>query len=70
MARRVEAAEVLSARELEVTGLVARGLTHNEIAAEQFLSTRTAQNHVQHILTNLGPSNPTQIAIWHRDRRP
>lgn len=60
----------LSARELEVAGLVARGMTNKEIAAELFVSTRTAQNHVQHILTKLGLSNRTQIAAWHRDRHP
>lgn len=59
----------LSARELEVAGLVAGGLTNKEIAAELFVSVRTAQNHVQHILTKLGLSNRTQIAAWHRDRQ-
>jgi DNA-binding CsgD family transcriptional regulator len=54
----------LSPREMEVAGLVARGLTNRQIAAELYLSERTAQNHVQHILTKLGVANRTQIAAW------
>ena len=54
----------LSARELEVAALVAAGLTNKQIAAELVLSERTAQNHVQHILTKLGVANRTQIAAW------
>lgn len=55
----------LSARELEVAALVAAGRTNDEIAAELYLSRRTAQNHVQHILTKLGLSNRTQVAAWY-----
>jgi DNA-binding CsgD family transcriptional regulator len=60
----------LSERELEVAGLVARGLSNKAIAAELHISSRTAQNHVQHILTKLGVSNRTQVASWFAgDRR-
>jgi DNA-binding CsgD family transcriptional regulator len=58
----------LSAREVEVAALVARGLTNKAIAAELYLSERTAQNHVQHILIKLGVANRTQIAAWYHDR--
>ena len=54
----------LSARELEVAGLVAEGLTNRQIAARLVLSERTAQNHVQHILTKLGFTTRSQIAAW------
>jgi DNA-binding CsgD family transcriptional regulator/Arc/MetJ family transcription regulator len=54
----------LSARELEVAGLVARGLSNKAIAAQLHISARTAQNHVQHILTKLGVANRTQVASW------
>jgi len=47
------AAVPLTRRELEVAELLADGLTNREIAARLFLSERTAQNHVQHILTKL-----------------
>jgi DNA-binding NarL/FixJ family response regulator len=56
----------LSPRELEVAALVADGRTNREIAARLYLSERTAQNHVQHILTKLGLANRTQVAGWYR----
>jgi DNA-binding NarL/FixJ family response regulator len=54
----------LTRREWEVAELVAGGLTNREIAAALVLSERTAQNHVQHVLTKLGLSNRSQIAAW------
>jgi DNA-binding NarL/FixJ family response regulator len=54
----------LSAREEEVALLVARGLSNREIAAALVVSERTAQNHVQHILTKLGFAKRSQIAAW------
>ncbi len=54
----------LTPREREVADLVARGLTNREIAAALVLSERTAQNHVQHILTKLGFATRSQIASW------
>jgi DNA-binding NarL/FixJ family response regulator len=56
--------EVLSRREVEVAGLVAEGLTNRRIAERLFISERTAQNHVQHILTKLGFTTRSQIAAW------
>lgn len=53
----------LTPREREVAALVALGLTNREIATRLFLSERTAQNHVQHILTKLGLRNRGQIAV-------
>jgi DNA-binding NarL/FixJ family response regulator len=50
-------ADILSAREDEVARLVAEGLTNREIAQRLFISERTAQNHVQHILTKLDFTN-------------
>jgi DNA-binding NarL/FixJ family response regulator len=54
----------LSARELEVATLVAQGLTNRQIADRLVISERTAQNHVQHILTKLGFTSRSQIAAW------
>lgn len=54
----------LSARELQVAGLVAEGLSNREIAATLTISQRTAANHVQHILGKLGFANRAQIAAW------
>jgi DNA-binding NarL/FixJ family response regulator len=54
----------LSPREVEVARLVARGLTNKQIGETLFVSERTAENHVQHILVKLGFSNRSQIAAW------
>lgn len=59
-----DARGALSPREREVADLVADGLSNREIAAALVLSERTAQNHVQHILTKLGFANRAQIAAW------
>ena len=50
--------------------LVAQGMTNRQIASELFLSERTAQNHVQHILDKLDLPNRSQIAVWVRGRSP
>src|SRR6266702_3981625 len=55
---------LLSRREREVAVLVARGLTNREIARTLFVSERTAENHVQHILAKLGFGSRAQIAAW------
>ncbi len=52
----------LTAREREVAGLVADGLTNRAIAQRLYLSERTAANHVQHILDKLDLANRSQIA--------
>jgi DNA-binding NarL/FixJ family response regulator len=57
-------ASQLTSRETEVAALVAGGLTNRQIAETLFIAERTAENHVQHILTKLGLANRTQIATW------
>jgi DNA-binding CsgD family transcriptional regulator len=54
----------LTRREREITELVGRGLTNRQIADLLHIAERTAENHVQHILTKLGFSNRSQIAAW------
>ena len=54
----------LSPREDEVAKLVAEGLTNRQIAERLVISERTAQNHVQHILTKLGFTTRRQIGAW------
>jgi len=54
----------LTRREREVAALVAEGITNRQIAEALFISERTAQTHVQHILNKLGFSSRSQIAAW------
>ncbi|MEV4145663.1 AAA family ATPase [Amycolatopsis sp. NPDC049691] len=54
----------LTRREREVAAHVADGLTNKQIAALLHISERTAESHVQHILTKLGCTNRAQIAKW------
>lgn len=57
------AAGVLSPRELQVTRLVAQGLSNAEIGAELFISTETAKTYVSRILTKYGVRDRTQLAV-------
>jgi predicted ATPase/DNA-binding CsgD family transcriptional regulator len=56
--------QTLTRREAEVAALAARGLTNRDIAARLFLSVRTVEVHVDHILTKLGFRTRTQLAAW------
>lgn len=58
----------LSARELEVAGLVAEGISNKAIAARLHLSVRTVESHVRHALTKVGLTNRTQLATWSLER--
>jgi non-specific serine/threonine protein kinase len=60
----VPAEDPLTEREREVAALVARGSTNREIAGTLFLSERTVESHVQHILNKLGFRSRVQIAAW------
>jgi non-specific serine/threonine protein kinase len=55
------AGQELTRRESEVAEMVARGLTNREIAAHLYLSARTVETHVDHILTKLSLSTRTQL---------
>ncbi|HEY1292044.1 MAG TPA: LuxR C-terminal-related transcriptional regulator [Chloroflexota bacterium] len=57
-------AGALSPREQEVAILVARGLSNRQIGEELVVTAKTAEAHVNHILTKLGLSNRVQIATW------
>ena len=54
----------LSAREAQILGLVARGLTNREIGATLFISEHTAAKHVSNILTKTRCANRTEAAFY------
>jgi len=54
----------LSRREKEVAQLLAKGLSNREIAERLYLSERTVDNHVHHILDKLGFDSRVQVATW------
>jgi DNA-binding CsgD family transcriptional regulator len=54
----------LSRREVEVLRLVADGRTAGEIATQLFISSRTAEHHVEHIYTKLGVTSRAAATRW------
>ena len=59
----------LTRREHEIAELVAQGLSNREIASKVVISQRTAEGHVEHILTKLGFTSRAQIAAWVAEHR-
>jgi DNA-binding CsgD family transcriptional regulator len=53
----------VTARELEVLGLLADGASNADIAASLVISHHTAANHVRHIMTKTGTANRTQAVM-------
>ena len=61
----------LTPREAEILALVGQGMTNAEIAAELFISTKTASVHVSNILRKLGVRSRIQAAaLAHRQEHP
>jgi DNA-binding CsgD family transcriptional regulator len=52
----------LTAREREVAGLIAAGLTNRQIGARLFIAERTVDTHVGRILAKLGCTTRAQVA--------
>jgi DNA-binding NarL/FixJ family response regulator len=55
--------ERLTPRELEVLGLMKRGLSNRRIAQDLVISLGTAKNHVEHVIAKLGVSDRTQAVV-------
>ncbi len=57
----------LSTREMEIIGLVADGLTNQEIAQKLTISKRTVDNHVSNMFTKTGSKNRVALLNWAMD---
>jgi NarL family two-component system response regulator LiaR len=67
IARRAEeplTSDPLTAREVEVLGLIARGLTNRQIADQLVISEATVRTHVGNILGKLHLATRTQAALY------
>jgi HD-GYP domain-containing protein (c-di-GMP phosphodiesterase class II) len=62
--RRREGPAGLTAREVEVLTLVARGLSSKEIAKQLVISPKTVSNHIEHIYTKTGASARAAAALF------
>jgi predicted ATPase/DNA-binding CsgD family transcriptional regulator len=54
----------LTRREQQVADLISEGLSNQEIATRLVISQRTAESHVEHILTKLGFTSRARVAAW------
>jgi DNA-binding NarL/FixJ family response regulator len=54
----------LTAREREVSALIAHGMTNSAIATALVISERTVHRHVANILEKLDLRSRSQVAVW------
>jgi HD-GYP domain-containing protein (c-di-GMP phosphodiesterase class II) len=62
--RRAKNPAGLSRREVDVLQLAARGLTTRQIAERLYISTKTADHHIQHVYVKIGVSTRAAAALW------
>jgi DNA-binding NarL/FixJ family response regulator len=61
---RSSALDVLTEREREVVGLVAAGLSNDEIAGRLFMSAATARTHVSRAMIKVGARDRAQLVVF------
>jgi len=62
--RRRDGLAGLTARELDVLRLLARGLSNKQIAARLGIPQKTASSHIEHIYTKIGVSNRALASLF------
>jgi HD-GYP domain-containing protein (c-di-GMP phosphodiesterase class II) len=65
--RRREGPAGLTAREVDVLRLVARGMSSKDIAARLVISPKTARNHIEHIYTKIGATSRVTASLFAMD---
>jgi DNA-binding NarL/FixJ family response regulator len=65
--RRREGPAGLTAREVDVLRLVARGLSSKEIGSRLVISPKTARNHIEHIYTKIGATSRVTASLFAMD---
>lgn len=54
----------LTAREIEVLRLLARGLSNKQIAERLFITLKTAGNHIEHIYSKIAATNRAEASLF------
>ncbi|HEY2073420.1 MAG TPA: HD domain-containing phosphohydrolase [Gaiellaceae bacterium] len=62
--RRAERPAGLTAREVDVLGLLARGLSAKEIATRLVITPKTARNHIEHIYAKTGATTRVTASLF------
>ncbi len=62
--RRQDGPAGLTAREIDVLRLLARGKSAREIAKQLVISPKTARNHIEHIYTKIGATNRVTASLF------
>ncbi len=57
----------ITAREVEVLGLVTQGMTNAQVAERLYLSPRTVDTHVASLLAKTGTSRRSELSSWDSD---